>query len=40
MQDHFTHFTPMHDLIKYYFGLIGLTVGLNTASGQDVEQVI
>lgn len=39
MQDHFTHFTPMHDLIKH-FGLRGLSVGINTASGQVLEQVM
>lgn len=40
MQDHFTHFTPMHNLIKHHFGLRGLTVGINTVSGQVLEQVI
>lgn len=39
MQDHFTHFTPVQDLIKH-FGLRGLTAGINTASGQVLEQVI
>lgn len=29
MQDHITH---LHNLIKHYFGLIGLTAGINTVS--------